>query len=1163
MKTMKRKGFTLVELLVVIAILAILAGVGVAGYTAFIERAYVSNDNTLVTQLNSYLVALKADSNSKHYGEDIDENNIWEITGEILKDTGINELAPQAAQYGYHFYFDLEAGEYVVMNDKDVLNSLSMRLFDLLTGAADRVYDVRPGNCFTKENRYFLVDTQGSDLADVVRGFYTFEGLEGETTLEKFQTFAEKVQTLANSDISALVGTTVFATDAGNLVLSLDGTHTLLLVHDSAESVANSLTDGTNTVLLGGNNYLLNVSKDTTIALPAGIKLPANSLYVNTNGNNVTVKLDANNWNEVIDLVDAEFAQSDVTIVLGGAKYELFGNEVCIYQNGAEKGALHTYLKYNNPLYSFDLVLNADNTTNKVYNSSANLGYVALDKKDFTLSLNENSIVGVKQNSDATDTTVVSTRDVEWSVHPDSEGVLKYENGKFTFASSTVDTVKVVATATVDRNGYAPGVEGYDANNRASQTYEIKVVRLTGATLELAGKPWSASSTLVHSGSTEYNVAITGTPTYVNKIAEIELDETLKLTYTITDGADLTTANGAIGKVTTTTGNGTGTLTVSVGDYVTYTTNITIFDTSSFVVTPKQSTIYVGNGNTVTFADLFNGTAPAGAEIRICSNVYEDDDYMNFNRGYLADIAYNPDNATFYVSESNASVNDAIQFYGTSGSQPLVLAVYHNGVRISDDITTVNVVNGTNIREYASANAIDGDDLTSLMNDTKELADSVVLLNEIKLSTDAYFTIPAGKTFHGNLFKVDATGARNVEGIIMLKGTLKDTKVVGSVYNTMALSIGDEYGAPLVYTNTGALVDNCYLANTRSPIRINDGTVTIKDTVLFGGRYANIDIVGGTVNIQGEVTTVQQPVKDSSGKTVMGVGIAAWYNDIKKFVVVEENADLIQYNFMNQDISQHLPEIDMYDIITVMDLKKPFNDILTNYSDEYGFVGSDGKVYVNAGIVATDAYMIDYAVTGNPTGKGGLFGGSITKYVAGNTVVVKLESNASTVPDSEMLTVHYDSSKFEPEGITGSNGMISVSAATLRQGVTFKATTTINLKSYLIVYVDPVEFMFLVSSNDYKTVNVSGCDGKYKGLIYTYPEAMFDIFATGEYGLEKLGKTGLTGRGLHYGKITVDVQTPLNTENGEYDKLLDYYIANVTGGDQVYLPDNYVMSYGE
>lgn len=56
-----QKGFTLVELLVVIAILAILAGVGVAGYSAFIGRAEESNveteANQIATAIKSFTIA--------------------------------------------------------------------------------------------------------------------------------------------------------------------------------------------------------------------------------------------------------------------------------------------------------------------------------------------------------------------------------------------------------------------------------------------------------------------------------------------------------------------------------------------------------------------------------------------------------------------------------------------------------------------------------------------------------------------------------------------------------------------------------------------------------------------------------------------------------------------------------------------------------------------------------------------------------------------------------------------------------------------------------------------------------------------------------------------------------------------------------------------------
>ena len=59
MKKTNKKGFTLVELLVVIAILAILATVAVVGYTSFQDKAYESNDRTLVAQLNKTLIGGK------------------------------------------------------------------------------------------------------------------------------------------------------------------------------------------------------------------------------------------------------------------------------------------------------------------------------------------------------------------------------------------------------------------------------------------------------------------------------------------------------------------------------------------------------------------------------------------------------------------------------------------------------------------------------------------------------------------------------------------------------------------------------------------------------------------------------------------------------------------------------------------------------------------------------------------------------------------------------------------------------------------------------------------------------------------------------------------------------------------------------------------------
>lgn len=60
-----KKGFTLVELVVVIAVIAILGGVSIAAYMGITSKANESNDVSLVTQLNTALIADKAIGN-KH-----------------------------------------------------------------------------------------------------------------------------------------------------------------------------------------------------------------------------------------------------------------------------------------------------------------------------------------------------------------------------------------------------------------------------------------------------------------------------------------------------------------------------------------------------------------------------------------------------------------------------------------------------------------------------------------------------------------------------------------------------------------------------------------------------------------------------------------------------------------------------------------------------------------------------------------------------------------------------------------------------------------------------------------------------------------------------------------------------------------------------------------
>lgn len=276
MKNNKKKGFTLVELLVVIAILAILATVATVGYTAFIESATVSNDENVAAQLNQFLAAVKVDSNGPFYGKDINEDNIMELTQYILDDSGYGDLIPQAAKYGYHFYFDLDKEKYVVIGDKDERILSMSPLSMLFASAAGESTNGHPESCFTEGRRYFLVET-GTELSELVAGFKNITTADG---LKEYYAKVSNYKTDAKQSLTGLitlVEKTVFATAEGYLVVE-DAGHTVLFVPANLDGVklsgvkvnvlnnkATTPISSENPLITLGDGYVFNIPKPEMI----------------------------------------------------------------------------------------------------------------------------------------------------------------------------------------------------------------------------------------------------------------------------------------------------------------------------------------------------------------------------------------------------------------------------------------------------------------------------------------------------------------------------------------------------------------------------------------------------------------------------------------------------------------------------------------------------------------------------------------------------------------------------------------------------------------------------------------------------------------------------------------------------------------------------------
>ncbi len=184
-----------------------------------------------------------------------------------------------------------------------------------------------------------------------------------------------------------------------------------------------------------------------------------------------------------------------------------------------------------------------------------------------------------------------------------------------------------------------------------------------------------------------------------------------------------------------------------------------------------------------------------------------------------------------------------------------------------------------------------------------------VLLGNTSVST---LYLNGGATLYGNGFTIDCTnspvnGTGNVSEnyIIGLAGAnLDNVKIVGKVYTEYGAMASNDYNRALVISTGNSTITNCYLSNTAAPIRINSGSLTVKDSTLKGGNFANIDVRSGHLTLD-NVTTINQALgndKAEDGSTVIGLGIVVYYEMVNTSATsITVKNGLTQHNNISSD----------------------------------------------------------------------------------------------------------------------------------------------------------------------------------------------------------------------------------------------------------------------
>lgn len=983
----KRRGFTTVELVIVIAVIAILATALIPTFGGLIKSA---NHNVDVQAANT-LTSLVTMYSMKH--EIASERDLADAINEGMGDPNYYaNLKAKSARYGYCFWYDYNNYRVYVGTIEEMAKMNAEQL------AVPSDWDItlsneRKANGFTKGLRADLVPGfilmgfgGGNDLMDLVINLETAEDAGAYAdALAAINTASTNTTGAIQAAVTALkniANTTVIHNENGVFAPSAADTVVNVHIPQGTATLSNDV------VVVGGGELAISGS---SVIIPTDTAITSGSLAYLSGECTINVNIPAD---KLPDNIELESTGAQIVVSSGEAYTQQTGKDennqplnMFVPVGGSVEDAISGVLDSDAVASLLASYVLGDNESNQNYvyiDTTKKIIYVSRDLKDafeivagsFVDSKNETATHGIFTWSTSTDgSTYTELSNTGKAISIDSK--VKNVNVKtlgveYTYEVKVVEVTRFVVTkfGGID---YGRNL-GYDADH-ATWGLTVEIGMTDGLTLDQI--------------TVDQTISIVNNPTNYFKLINTDKKgvATLSILTTVGEGES------AKEELKLTDSKYNCSIKFACGGFNTEAMEISLIDSSKsafdIISSVDTQTKYnfpfvVGTtGHTVTLKELF--TPKSG--VTVTGHVEVSTDNGNTWKEYTA-------------AQWNAGIalNDFVADAAADGSLTLVMKL-DGGTYDPSIALSLKVVDGAyNVAEY--------DDWEDAPNNT-----NIVLFNSITIDkaehSEQYETTDSegnkhknvdfagegytsknigSKTIYGNLKSITVKEyliySYSFNYLINTKGGKVDRLIViGPDYRGMDTSItGDHaqnYGnyVAAVMASGNSTISNCFLSGFRSPVHAtgSKSVITISNTTLHLGNYANLYVDNQvTLNIN-NVTTVQYSKKDAQGNITGYAGGGISYKHNAGATQVINATNLTQYNFLSEKEVQGV--VDQAAAVA----GKLGGALVSAECKDYALMGDvthtiNGTPYYHMGVTALNLNGSAYA---QPTGLGSNFSAPI------------------------------------------------------------------------------------------------------------------------------------------------------------------------------------------